>query len=63
MADLQSKLDEVNNRLSQNVGRVEQIRKEMQKLQQEGESLTQPILEDTGAKKMLESIMNEVGTE
>ncbi len=63
MADLQSKLDEVNNRLSQNVGRVEQIRKEIQKLQQEGESLTQPILEDTGAKKMLESIMNEVGTE
>ena len=63
MADLQSKLDEVNNRLSQNVGRVEQIRKEIQKLQQEGESLTQPILEDTGAKKMLERIMNEVGTE
>ena len=63
MADLQSKLDEVNNRLSQNVGRVEQIRKEIQQLQQEGESLTQPILEDTGAKKMLESIMNEVGTE
>ena len=63
MADLQSKLDEVNNRLSQNVGRVDQIRKEIQKLQQEGESLTQPILEDTGAKKMLESIMNEVGTE
>ena len=63
MADLQIKLDEVKNRLSQNVGRVEQIRKEIQQLQQEGESLTQPILEDTGAKKMLESIMNEVETE
>ncbi len=63
MADLQSKLDEVKNRLSQNVGRVEQIRKEIQNLQQEGESLTQPILEDTGAKKMLESIINEVETE
>tara|TARA_R100001443_G_scaffold117412_1_gene142300 strand:- start:1720 stop:1902 length:183 start_codon:yes stop_codon:yes gene_type:complete len=60
MADLQSKLDEVNNRLSQNVGRVEQIRKEIKNLQEEGEGLTQPILEDTGAKKILESIINEV---
>tara|TARA_R100000742_G_C4267654_1_gene85873 strand:- start:807 stop:995 length:189 start_codon:yes stop_codon:yes gene_type:complete len=54
----QEELKEVEARLNSNLEKVQAIQGKIKKLQAEGQALTQPILEDQGALKVLKKLTN-----
>lgn len=54
----EEELKEVKTRLDTNIAKVQEIHEKINKLQKEGQALTQPILEDQGALKVLEKLIN-----
>ena len=48
---------EVKTRLESNIAKVQEIQAKIKKLQEEGQALTQPIMEDQGALKVLEKLI------
>jgi len=53
----QEELTTVKSRLDSNIAKVQEIQAKIKKLQEEGQSLTQPIMEDQGALKVLEKLI------
>lgn len=53
---------EIKARLDSNLSKLQEIQAQIKKLQDEGQSLTQPILEDQGALKVLEKLIGESAT-
>ena len=49
---------EVKARLESNLSKLQEIQAQIKKIQYEGQALTQPILEDQGALKVLEKLIN-----
>jgi len=47
----------VKARLDSNIAKVQEIQAQIKKLQEEGRALTQPIMEDQGALKVLEKLI------
>ena len=47
----------VKARLDSNIAKVQEIQTKIKKLQEEGQALTQPIMEDQGALKVLEKLI------
>jgi len=62
MSTPQEAFAEVKERLDLNLKKLQEIQAEIKKLQDEGQALTQPILEDQGALKVLEKLMGEPAT-
>ncbi len=54
----QEELAKVKARLDSNIGKVQEIQAKIKQLQEEGQALTQPILEDQGALKVLEKLIS-----
>ena len=59
MATPQEELVEVKARLDTNIATVQEIQKQIEKLNQQGQALTQPIMEDQGALKILQKLIDE----
>ena len=55
----QEELTTVKSRLDSNIAKVQEIQAKIKKLQEEGQSLTQPIMEDQGALKVLEKLIDD----
>jgi hypothetical protein len=55
----QSKLDEIKQRLESNIQRVQQLNQEIEVRRQQANALTQPILEDQGALRVLQELMDD----
>tara|TARA_R100000781_G_scaffold99190_1_gene62813 strand:+ start:32 stop:220 length:189 start_codon:yes stop_codon:yes gene_type:complete len=55
-------LIEVKARLDSNITKVQEIQAKIKQLQEEGQALTQPILEDQGALKVLEKLIGAPAT-
>ena len=53
----QEELTTVKSRLDSNIAKVQEIQSKIKKLQEEGQALTQPIMEDKGALKVLEKLI------
>ena len=53
----QEELTTVKSRLDSNIAKVQEIQSKIKKLQEEGQALTQPIMEDQGALKVLEKLI------
>jgi len=53
----QEELTTVKSRLDSNIAKVQEIQAKIKKLQEEGQALTQPIMEDQGALKVLEKLI------
>ena len=47
----------VKARLDSNIAKVQEIQTKIKRLQEEGQALTQPIMEDQGALKVLEKLI------
>ena len=62
MTTQQEAFTEVKERLDLNLKKLQGIQAEIKKLQDEGQALTQPILEDQGALKVLEKLIGETTT-
>jgi len=62
MSTPQEAFTEVKERLDLNLKKLQEIQAEIKKLQDEGQALTQPILEDQGALKVLEKLIGETTT-
>jgi len=62
MSTLQEERIEVKARLDSNLSKLQEIQAQIKKLQDEGQALTQPILEDQGALKVLEKLIGEPAT-
>tara|TARA_R100001443_G_scaffold19812_1_gene31600 strand:+ start:1187 stop:1375 length:189 start_codon:yes stop_codon:yes gene_type:complete len=62
MSTPQEELIEVKTRLDSNIAKVQEIQSKIKKLQEEGQALTQPIIEDQGALKVLEKLIGEPAT-
>ena len=58
----QEELTTVKSRLDSNIAKVQEIQAKIKKLQEEGQALTQPIMEDQGALKVLEKLIGESTT-
>tara|TARA_Y100001973_G_C5175950_1_gene321912 strand:+ start:1171 stop:1359 length:189 start_codon:yes stop_codon:yes gene_type:complete len=58
----QEELIQVKARLDANIVKVQEIQGKIKKLQEEGQSLTQPIMEDQGALKVLEKLISDPAT-
>ena len=58
----QEELTTVKSRLDSNIAKVQEIQAQIKKLQEEGQSLTQPIMEDQGALKVLEKLIGVPAT-
>jgi len=58
----QEELTTVKSRLDSNVAKLQGIQEQIKKLQEEGQALTQPIIEDQGALKVLEKLIGEPTT-
>jgi len=58
----QEELTTVKSRLDSNIAKVQKIQAQIKKLQEEGQSLTQPIMEDQGALKVLEKLIGASAT-
>jgi prefoldin subunit 5 len=54
----EEKSAEIKERLDVNINKVQQLRKEIQSIQEEAAALTQPILEDQGALKALQELID-----
>jgi len=57
MSTPQEELIGVKARLDSNIAKVQEIQEKIQKLQEEGQALTRPIMEDQGALKVLEKLI------
>jgi len=57
MTTPQEELITVKSRLDSNIAKVQEIQAQIKKLQEEGQALTQPIMEDQGALKVLEKLI------
>jgi len=57
MTTPQEELTTVKSRLDSNIAKVQEIQAKIKKLQEEGQALTQPIMEDQGALKVLEKLI------
>ena len=57
MTTPQEELTTVKSRLDSNIAKVQEIQSKIKKLQEEGQALTQPIMEDQGALKVLEKLI------
>ena len=53
----QEEIIEVKSRLDSNIAKLQGIQEQIKKLQEEGQALTQPIMEDQGALKVLEKLI------
>ena len=62
MTTPQEELTTVKSRLDSNIAKVQEIQSKIKKLQEEGQSLTQPIMEDQGALKVLEKLIGASAT-
>ena len=62
MPTLQEELTTVKARLDSNIAKVQEIQAQIRKLQEEGQALTQPIMEDQGALKVLEKLIGDPTT-
>ena len=62
MSTPQEAFTEVKERLDLNLKKLQEIQAEIKKLQDEGQALTQPILEDQGALKVLEKLIGGSAT-
>ena len=62
MSTAQEERTEVKARLDSNLSKLQEIQAQIKKLQDEGQALTQPILEDQGALKVLEKLIGETAT-
>ena len=58
----QEELTTVKARLYSNIAKLQEIQAQIKKLQEEGQALTQPIMEDQGALKVLEKLIGEPTT-
>ena len=58
MSTPQEEKTEVKARLDLNLSKIQEILAKIKKLQDVGQALTQPILEDQGALKVLEKLIN-----
>ena len=54
----EEKSAEIKERLESNINKVQQLRQEIQTKQEEAAALTQPILEDQGALKALQDLID-----
>tara|TARA_R100001594_G_scaffold58513_5_gene92590 strand:+ start:751 stop:939 length:189 start_codon:yes stop_codon:yes gene_type:complete len=52
----------VRARLDSNIAKVQEIQEQIKKLQEQGQALTQPILEDQGALKVLKKLIDAPAT-
>ena len=59
MTTPQEELTTVKSRLDSNIAKVQEIQAQIKKLQEEGQALTQPIMEDQGALKVLEKLIDD----
>ena len=57
MSTPQEELTTVKARLDSNLSKLQEIQAQIKKLQDEGQALTQPIMEDQGALKVLEKLI------
>ena len=57
MTTPQDEKTEVKARLDSNIAKLQGIQEQIKKLQEEGQALTQPIMEDQGALKVLEKLI------
>ena len=62
MSTPQEEIIEVKSRLDSNIAKLQEIQAQIKKLQEEGQALTQPIMEDQGALKVLEKLISEPTT-
>jgi len=62
MTTPQEELTTVKSRLDSNIAKVQEIQAQIKKLQEEGQALTQPIMEDQGALKVLEKLIGASAT-
>tara|TARA_R100000458_G_C8208259_1_gene196594 strand:- start:10 stop:189 length:180 start_codon:yes stop_codon:yes gene_type:complete len=58
MPTLEEKSAEIKERLESNVDKVQQLQQEIKAKQEEAATLTQPILEDQGALKALQELID-----
>ena len=58
MSTPEEKSAEIKERLESNINKVQQLRQEIQAKQEEAATLTQPIMEDQGAFKVLQDLIN-----
>ena len=59
MATPQEKLDEIKQRLGENISLVQKLQEEIKTKQEEAATFTQPIIEDQGAIKALQDLIND----
>jgi len=62
MSTPQEEIIEVKSRLDSNIAKVQEIQTKIKRLQEEGQALTQPIMEDQGALKVLEKLIGVAAT-
>jgi len=62
MTTPQEELTTVKSRLDSNIAKLQEIQAKIKKLQEEGQALTQPIMEDQGALKVLEKLISAPAT-
>ena len=62
MTTPQDEKTEVKARLDSNIAKLQGIQEQIKKLQEEGQALTQPIMEDQGALKVLEKLIGAPAT-
>ncbi len=62
MPTLEEELRVIKTRLDSNIAKVQEIQAKIKKLQEEGQALTQPIMEDQGALKVLEKLIGAPAT-
>ena len=62
MSTPQEEIIEVKSRLDSNIAKLQEIQAQIKKLQEEGQALTQPIMEDQGALKVLEKLIGTTAT-
>ena len=59
MTTQESELKAAKTRLDANLGSLQEIQKQIKKLQEDGQKLTQPLLEDQAIVRTLEKIISE----
>ena len=62
MSTPQEEIIEVKARLDSNIAKIQEIQAQIKKLKEEGQALTQPIMEDQGALKVLEKLVGDSAT-
>jgi len=59
MTTQESELQAAKTRLDANLASLQEIQKQIKKLQEDGQKLTQPLLEDQAIVRTLEKIISE----